>query len=122
MEGKPTHEDILYASSNGVIATDAAGQIVFVNRAAEDILDLEAEEIDGAYIADVLPSTGPPVMKCLETGKPEFGRHILERRVKLVVDVTVMARDGEVRGGRFVILNGCTSSRSPHRSWDRTRG
>ena len=38
MEGQLAHEQILNAISNGVIATDSAGHIVLMNKAAEKIL------------------------------------------------------------------------------------
>ena len=88
MDKKITNEQILNASNNGVIATDAAGYITLMNKAAEKILGFDREKTIGAYIPDILPITGPLVIKCLKTGEHQLGRHILGKSVSLVVNVT----------------------------------
>ena len=98
MEGQLTHEQILNASSNGVIATDAAGHIALMNKAAEKILGFDKKKTIGTYIPDLLPMTGDLVLKCLETGKPQLGQHILGQRLKLVVNVTGIYEDNRVVG------------------------
>ena len=97
MEGQLIHEQILNASSNGVIATDAAGHIVLMNKAAKKIVGFNRKKTIGAYIPDILmPITGPLVIKCLKTGEPQLGRHILGKSVSLVVNVTNINQDGRV--------------------------
>lgn len=98
MEGKMTHEQILNASSNGVIATDAAGCIVFINRRAETILGFGEKKIIGAAISDILPLSSPLVMECLKTGKPQLGRQIFGKRVSLVLNITPIQQNGQVLG------------------------
>lgn len=98
MKGKLTHEQILNASSNGVIATDAAGYIVFANKQAKKILGFAITEILGAYIPDLLPMTGDLVLKCLETGKPQLGQHIIGKSLKLVVNVTSIQEESGITG------------------------
>ncbi len=98
MEGQLTHEQILNASSNGVIATDSAGHIVLMNKAAEKILGFNRKKTIGAYIPDLLPMTGDLVLKCLETGKPQLGQHIPGKRLKLVVNVTGIHEDNRIVG------------------------
>ena len=93
MEGQLTHEQILNASSNGVIATDAAGNIVMMNRAAEKILGFNRKKTIGTYILDLLPMTGDLVLKCLETGKPQLCQQILGEKLRLVVNVTSIQED-----------------------------
>jgi len=98
MEGQLTHEQILNAISNGVIATDSAGHIVLMNKAAEKILGFNRKKTIGAYIPDLLPMTGDLVLKCLETGKPQLGQHIPGKRLKLVVNVTGIHEDNRIVG------------------------
>ena len=81
--GDITCERMLASLSNGVIATDRDGRIVFMNPQAGEILKLNVNRMIGAYIPDVLPMTGPLVLKCLETGKPHIGHHILGKEVSL---------------------------------------
>jgi transcriptional regulator with PAS, ATPase and Fis domain len=47
---------------------------------------------------DVLPLTGQLVMKCLETGESQLGRHIHGKRFNLVVNVTATHDDGKIIG------------------------
>ena len=98
MERQLSLEQIFNATSNGFIATDASGHIVFVNNQAEAILGLGRKKIIGAHIPEVLPMTGPLVLKCLETGKPQLGQHILGKSVKLVVNITTIRRNGRTIG------------------------
>jgi PAS domain S-box-containing protein len=98
MEGQLTLEQIINAASDGVIATDAGGYIVFINKKAEKILGFNRAKIIGSYIPDILPMTGSLVIKCLETGEPQLGRHILGKSVSLVVNITIIRSDGQVLG------------------------
>ena len=98
MEGQLTLEQIINAGSDGVIATDASGRTVFINKEAEKILGLNQENIIGSYIPDILPITGSLVIKCLETGEPQLGRHIFGKSLSLVVNITTIRSDGRVLG------------------------
>jgi PAS domain S-box-containing protein len=98
MEAQLIPAHIMDSMSNGVIVVDASGRLIYINRQAAKILKLEGNKIMGAYIPDVLPMTGPLVIKCLETGRPQLGRHILGKRVKLVVNVTTIKPDERVLG------------------------
>ncbi|MGD8371139.1 MAG: sigma 54-interacting transcriptional regulator [Syntrophobacterales bacterium] len=98
MEEQLTLEQIINAASDGVIATDASGYISFVNKEAEKILGFNREKIIGSYIPDILPMTGSLVIKCLETGEPQLGRHILGKSVSLVVNISTIRSDGRVLG------------------------
>jgi PAS domain S-box-containing protein len=98
MEEQLTLEQIINAASDGVIATDASGYISFINKEAEKILGFNREKIIGSYIPDILPMTGSLVIKCLETGEPQLGRHILGKSVSLVVNISTIRSDGRVLG------------------------
>ena len=93
-----THKQILNASSNGVIATDATGRIIFINTQAEKILKFDKNKISGIYISDVLPLTGPLVIKCLKSANPQLGRKILGKHIGLVVNITPIQIDSQLKG------------------------
>ena len=84
--------------SNGVIATDATGRVRFLNDQAAKILGFDRKQVLGTYIPDILPMTGPLVIKCLETGEPQLGRHILGKKVSLVLNVTPLRGKGRLLG------------------------
>jgi PAS domain S-box-containing protein/TyrR family helix-turn-helix protein len=98
MEDHFTHEQILNASSNGVIATDDSGRIIFTNEQIEKFFGTEPAGILGARIADVLSPAGPPVAEALKTGKPQLGRHIPAKNGSVVLNVTLIRQDGRTKG------------------------
>jgi PAS domain S-box-containing protein len=89
-----TFEHIFNSTSNGVIATDAAGRIVLINRQAEEILGLHRERVVGTPLIDALPQTGTHVARCLESGEPQLGRHVLGREVQFVANITLIRENG----------------------------
>lgn len=93
-----TYEQIFHATSNGVVVTDASGVIVHINRQAEKILGFSAENHVGAFIPEVLPLTGPQVLACLKTGKPKLGHHIIGKQVDLVLNISLIEREGLTQG------------------------
>jgi PAS domain S-box-containing protein len=98
MACQPDFQLIVDSSSNGVIATDAGGHIIYINPTAEKILDLMSADVMGRYIPQILPLTGPLVIKCLESGQPQLGRHILGKSVDLVVNITTMIKKDRLLG------------------------
>jgi len=90
--------DIFVSTSNGVIATNKAGLIVHINPNAEKILNLIAAKAMGTPILKSLPLTGRLVSDCLNTGRPQLGRHIHGRNVNLVVNVTPIFKQGLLAG------------------------
>lgn len=97
-EDRPTHEQILNASSNGVIATDTSGVIVFANEQIKALFGMNPDEIVGSSIVDVLPSSGPPVTEVLKTGNPQLGHHIPGRNGNLVLNVTLIRQNERIKG------------------------
>lgn len=98
MQDEITHKQFLNASSNGIIATDVKGRIVFINTQAEKILKFDKKKISGTYIPDILPLTGPLVIKCLKTGNPQLGRKILGKQISLVVNITPIQINSQLKG------------------------
>jgi PAS domain S-box-containing protein len=91
-------EDIVHAVHNGLIVTDLQARIVFINRPALELLQFAESEILGQPIVQRLPITGPLVVECLATGEPQLGCHILGKNVDLVVNVTVIEKEGRRLG------------------------
>jgi PAS domain S-box-containing protein len=88
MAQKITYAHIFASTSHGVIATDAGGHIVLINPQATKILNLDEKGVIGSRIRSVLPMTGRLVTKCLESGESQLGRHIVGKKISLVVSVT----------------------------------
>jgi len=93
-----TFQDIFNSTSNGIIATDAHGNIMLINQKAVRILGLKKNKVMGADVGNVLPMTGRCIIECLKTGKPQIGRHIRGKKVNLVVNVTPIRKSGAIAG------------------------
>ena len=98
MAQKITYEHIFTSTSSGVIATDASGDIVLINPQAAKILNLDKKGAIGSHIQAVLPMTGRLVIKCLESGESQLGRHIVGKKISLVVSVTPIVENQRVLG------------------------
>ena len=93
-----SYKKIINASANGVIVTNADSRIFFINRQAEKILALDPKTVEGAPITDILPLMGPPVLKCLKSGKPQIARSVSGKDVSLIASITQIREDDEVQG------------------------
>lgn len=98
MDKKISYEQIFHSTSNGVVVTDASGDIVYINERAEKILGLSAKKLSGIFISEALPLTGPQVMECLRTGKSKLGHHIIEKKVDLVLNITLVRLGKQIQG------------------------
>ncbi len=98
MDKEIIYEQIFNATSNGVVITDASGDIVHINQQAKKILGLGAKKHSGIFISELLPLTGPQVMECLRTGKPKLGHHIIGKKVDLVLNITLIRLGMQIRG------------------------
>jgi PAS domain S-box-containing protein len=98
MDKKITYEQIFHSTSNGVVVTDASGDIVYINERAEKILGLSTKKLSGTFISEVLPLTGTQVMECLRTGKSKLGHHIIEKKVDLVLNITLVRLGKQIQG------------------------
>ena len=93
-----TYEHIFNSTSNGVIAIDASGRIVLINYQAANILQLNQKDVIADHITNVLPLTGRLMIKCLESGQPQLGRHIVGKKISLVVSVTPITDGNRILG------------------------
>ncbi len=94
----PSLEQILDASINGIIATDVAGRIIFINAQALEICRLSCDKVTGAAIPEIFPKSGPLAMECLESRKPLLGHHIVENGVHLILNISLIENEKKIRG------------------------
>jgi PAS domain S-box-containing protein len=98
MEMKPTLDQAFNSASIGILSTDKFGNITAINQQASEIIGVEGLKIVGSNISEHLKITARLVYKCLRTGKPQIGRHIRGKRIKLVANITPIKEDGNVLG------------------------
>lgn len=98
MKDQVSHQQILDASCNAVIATDQSGLVVFANAQVRGSIGLDPDSILGAPITDCLPISGPLVLAALKTGQPQLGRHIHGKELSLVLNITLIREGGSVTG------------------------
>jgi PAS domain S-box-containing protein/TyrR family helix-turn-helix protein len=98
MELKPTLEQAFNSASIGIVSTDQFGNIAVINQQASEIIGIDKQEIVGTNISEHLKITAQLVHKCLRTGKPQIGRHIRGKRMKLVANITPVKENGSVLG------------------------
>ena len=98
MDLKPTLDQAFNSASIGIISTDQFGNIAAVNQQASEIIGIDKHQIIGTNISEHLKITAQLVHKCLQTGKPQIGRHIRGKRMKLVANITPVKENGSVLG------------------------
>jgi PAS domain S-box-containing protein len=98
MEMKPTLDQAFNSASIGILSTDQFGNIAAINQQASDIIGIQRHKIVGTNISEHLKITARLVHKCLRTGKPQIGRHIRGKRIKLVASITPIQENGYVLG------------------------
>lgn len=91
-------EQVVQSIALGVIVVDEDGVVGFVNVQAEKILGLKGEHVVGKSIIDVLPLAGAQVIKCLKTGKPQLGRHIIGKKVSIALSIARIAWQNKTLG------------------------
>ena len=93
-----TYDLIFNAMSNGIIATDVSGSIVYINHQAEKMLGCSAEQHNGLFISELLPITGPQVMECLKTGTSKWGHHVIGEKLDMALNITLIRRGKKLLG------------------------
>jgi len=61
-------DDILHHLNSGLLSIDAGGQIIYFNRAAENILGYREENVKGMHCRDVFSERMPSFAHCLMSG------------------------------------------------------
>jgi PAS domain S-box-containing protein/TyrR family helix-turn-helix protein len=98
MELKPTLDQAFNSASIGILSTDQSGNIAAINQQASEIIGIDRQKIVGTNISEHLKMTARLVHRCLQTGKPQIGRHIRGKRMKLVANITPIKENGSVLG------------------------
>jgi len=98
MELKPTLDQAFNSASIGIVSTDQFGNIAAINQQASEIIGIDKQKIVGTNISEHLKITAQLVHKCLQTGKPQIGRHIRGKRINLVANITPVKENGYVLG------------------------
>ena len=98
MDQNITYQQIFNATSNGIIATDVSGTIVYINQKAEKMLGCNAEKHTGIFISELLPITGPQVMECLKTGRSKWGQHVIGEKLDMVLNITLIRQGKKIDG------------------------
>lgn len=98
MKSSITTEQVLDACNQGIVATDADGNIVVMNKAAEILLGFDRNEVIGKNVKAFQPLIGDLVRKCLKTGNPQLGQHVYGKQLKIVVNVSSIQADNRIVG------------------------
>ena len=98
MEMKPTLDQAFNSASIGILSTDQFGNIAAINQQASEIIGIQRHKIVGTNISEHLKITARLIHKCLRSGKPQIGRHIRGKRIKLVASITPIQENGYVVG------------------------
>jgi PAS domain S-box-containing protein len=89
------YRQILEVTSNGVIAVDSGGRILYANPEAERLLAIRAAEAKGRLLSEAAPGLGELVGRSLDAKKPFFGQLLHVADVDLLVNATLPGADGE---------------------------
>ena len=98
MKWKPTLDQAFNSASIGILSTDQSGNIAAINQQAAEIIGIDRQRIVGTNISEHLKMTARLVHRCLQTGKPQIGRHIRGKRMKLVANITPIRENGNLLG------------------------
>ncbi|KLU60095.1 transcriptional regulatory protein ZraR [Peptococcaceae bacterium CEB3] len=93
---------VLDAIYTAVIAVDMAGNISFINKAAERFVG-SAEEVLGQPINKIIPET--KLMEVVRTGQPQFGRRLRIGDKAVITNRTPIFIDGKVSGAVGAFLD-----------------
>ncbi len=99
MHNTPTRKQILEASKNAIIVVDTKGLTCFANKKALQRFGYTRKEIIGSYITDVLPLTGPSVIKMLKNRQPVEIDFIVDKDENLVCHISPILKGDRVWQG-----------------------
>ncbi|WP_236777820.1 sigma 54-interacting transcriptional regulator [Anoxybacter fermentans] len=87
---------ILDAAHNAIVAVDEQGFITIFNHAAEKIVGVNAEEVMGQPVDEVIPTTG--LLTVLKTGQAEYSQKMKIGDVMVLTNRTPIIKDGKIVG------------------------
>jgi PAS domain S-box-containing protein len=91
-------ESVLDAISVGILAIDARGMIVFMNKAAERLLRTPREEVLDHKVEEVLPSVGKRLMAYLIAEKPLRAENVQTDSPPLILHVNSITSEQKTVG------------------------
>ncbi|HML32634.1 MULTISPECIES: sigma-54-dependent Fis family transcriptional regulator [Sporomusa] len=87
---------VLDSVCNGVVVVNHHGIVTFFNTAAETISGLEAKNVIGQMVDDVIPNTG--LIRVMETGLPEVNQRQFIGKCEVLTNRTPIIKDGMLVG------------------------
>jgi PAS domain S-box-containing protein/TyrR family helix-turn-helix protein len=98
MDQTALYDRILASISSGIIATDAAGNINYINLKATRMLDLDPADITNLDIRQLFPESGRFVNECLQMGNIRMGQYVIKGNRRLVIDVAPIQTETKIEG------------------------
>lgn len=89
-------EAILDYTLNGLVATDAQGNVSVFNRAAEKILEIKAEQVIGCPVEKALPMLG--LEQVLKSKLPQVGVTEQYNNIEIVINRVPLGEGEEING------------------------
>ncbi len=87
---------ILDSAYDGIIAVDGDGKVEIFNHAAERIMQMNAVDVLGKQVADVIPNTR--LKEVLQTGQKEIGEIQEINDIKIATNRVPVQHDNEIMG------------------------
>ena len=96
--------ELLDALDEGLLAIDRDSRIIYINRAAAEMLSLDKNAVVGRPLAEVAPRSTIP--RVLRTEQPEFNVNLRSlRQVQILSDRMPVRRDGQIVGAVAIFRN-----------------
>jgi len=112
------HQHILKSVSEGIIATDTQGTIVFINDAADRIMNLTIHQQSGSHISAISNYLSEILAECLEQKKPMRFRDFQCNGNRMEVEISPILKKNVTVGavyslkGKYVFKTGADLSTS----------
>jgi PAS domain S-box-containing protein len=98
MEQTATYDQILESMSCGLVATDAGGNIIYINPRASSLLDLNPAKVINPDFRQLFPETGKLFNECLQSGNVRMGYYAVRNNRRLVIDAAPIQIEGKIEG------------------------
>lgn len=95
-------ESVIESSVEGMLIVDTNANVIFINRAYEDLLGKKREQIIGRHITEIIETTRMHIV--IKTGIPEIGEIQLINGKNVVVQRIPIFNNGEIVAGVCKVL------------------
>ena len=96
--------ELLDALDEGLLAIDRDRRVIYINRAAAELLSLDKAASLGRLLEEVRPQSS--IARVLRTGKAEYGVSVqTKRRIRVISDRMPVRRDGKLVGAVAIFRN-----------------